>query len=360
MTNAKHVFHVNDLADPVFADILAKRPEIVLERIDPRDAARTGRILTAAHVYQIGSASNELPAEFRETAAILARTPNLLVVSTNGAGFDTVDVDACNRAGVAVVNQAGGNREAVAEHVLSMMIALSKHIADSDKALRRETKMERQRYIGNDIYGKTIGIVGFGNVGRRVAEICRGAFAMTVLAFDPYLTAEQIAARGARPATLPDVMSQSDFVSIHCPLTDDTRNLIGRREFALMRPHAIFIQTARGGIHDEEALADALAAGKLAGAGLDVWAKEPPPPDHPLLKFDTVLASPHLAGVTREARINVARMAAHQVIDVLDGKAADRICNPDVWPHYSRRFEAIFGVRPQPLGTAASGTSWPY
>jgi len=142
------------------------------------------------------------------------------------------------------------------------------------------------------------------------------------------------------------LLRRSDYVSISCPLTKESRGMIGAREFALMQPHAYFITTARGFIHDEAALEQALRNKSIAGAGLDVWAKEPPPPDHPLLQFDNVLASPHTAGVTREARENMARIAAEQLLDALDGRRPPRLVNPQVWPAYVRRFERTFGFKP--------------
>ena len=171
--------------------------------------------------------------------------------------------------------------------------------------------------------------------------------ACSVLAYDPYLSAEEIRARGATKVELDELLQSADFVSINCPLTDESRGMIGAREFGLMRPHTYFITTARGFIHDEDALAQALRDKKIAGAGLDVWAKEPPPADHPLMQFDNVMTSPHTAGVTREARVNMGRIAAEQVLDALDGKPVRRVVNPGVWPDYAKRFERAFGFVPQ-------------
>jgi D-3-phosphoglycerate dehydrogenase len=154
-------------------------------------------------------------------------------------------------------------------------------------------------------------------------------------------------ARGAEKVELDQLLKSADFVSINCPLTDETRGMIGARQYALMRSHTYFITTARGFIHDEDALAQALRDKKIAGAGLDVWDKEPPPADHPLMQFDNVLATAHTAGVTREARINMGRIAAEQVLDALDGKPVKRIVNPRVWPDYAKRFERIFGFAPR-------------
>jgi D-3-phosphoglycerate dehydrogenase len=227
-----------------------------------------------------------------------------------------------------------------------MLLTLSKRIIEADRALRREANVSRNALMGNEVQGKTIGIVGLGNVGRRIAALCNSLFAMKVLAYDPYLTAEEMAARGGEKVELDELLRRSDYVSISCPLSKDNRGMIGARQFALMQPHAYFITTARGFIHDEAALFEALRDKRIAGAGLDVWAKEPPPPDHPLLQFDNVLASPHTAGVTKEARENMGRIAAEQMLDTLDGKRPPRIINPEVWPAYARRFERTFGFAP--------------
>jgi D-3-phosphoglycerate dehydrogenase len=228
-----------------------------------------------------------------------------------------------------------------------MLIALSKRIAETNQALRRGSIADRLAYMGNDIFGKTIGIIGLGNVGTRVAELCGGLFAMRALAYDPYLTAAVCRQRGAEKVELANLLRGSDYVSINCPLTTESRGMIGAAQFAMMRPHAYLITTARGHIHDEAALADALARKEIAGAGLDVWATEPPADNHPLLGFDNVLASPHTAGVTRETRFNMGKIAAEQVLDALDGRPVSRIVNPEVWPVYARRFARQFGFEPR-------------
>ncbi|MFH0299378.1 hydroxyacid dehydrogenase [Bradyrhizobium sp. 31Argb] len=346
--NNKRVFYVKYLAHNIYADILKSRPDVRLDRLEnesPDEVAAP--ILEAAHAYQIGAARDELARHFHVDRDLLRRTPNLLIVSSNGAGFDPVDVDACTAAGVLVVNQSGGNANSVAEHALGMLLTLSKRIIESDRVLRRQRDVNRNALIGNEAQGKTIGIVGLGNVGRRIAELCRGLLHMKVIAYDPYLSAEEMAKRGGEKVELDELLCRADFVSISCPLTKESRGMIGGREFALMQQHAFFITTARGFIHDEEALEDALRNKRIAGAGLDVWAKEPPPPEHPLLQFDNVLASPHTAGVTREARENMGRIAAEQVLDALDGKRPPRIINPEVWPVYARRFERTFGFAPK-------------
>ena len=345
--NNKRVFYVKYLAHEIYADILRARADVRLDRLENESADEVAApILAAAHVYQIGAARDELARHFHVDADLLRRAPNLLLVSSNGAGFDPVDVEACTAAGVVVVNQSGGNANSVAEHAVGMLLALSKRIIEADRALRRDPNVNRNALMGTEAQGKTIGIVGLGNVGRRIAELCRGLLRMNVLAYDPYLSATEMAARGGEKVELDDLLRRSDYVSISCPLTKDNRGMIGARQYALMQKHAYFITTARGFIHDEAALADALRSKQIAGAGLDVWAKEPPPSDHPLLQFDNVLASPHTAGVTKEARENMGRIAAEQVLGALDGKRPPRIINPEVWPAYVKRFEKAFGFAP--------------
>jgi D-3-phosphoglycerate dehydrogenase len=345
--NNKRVFYVKYLSHPIYADILQARADVRLDRLEndsPDNVAAP--ILSAAHAYQVGAARDELAKHFHVDQDLLRRAPNLLIVSSNGAGYDPVDVDACTAAGVLVVNQSGGNANSVAEHALAMLLTLSKRIIEADRALRRDANVNRNALMGTEAQGKTIGIVGLGNVGRRIAALANGLLGMKVLAFDPYLSATEMAARGGEKVELEELLRRSDYVSISCPLTKESRGMIGAREFALMQPHAYFITTARGFIHDEPALLEALRDKRIAGAGLDVWAKEPPPADHPLLQFDNVLASPHTAGVTKEARENMGRIAAEQLLDALDGKRPPRIINPEVWPGYARRFERTFGFAP--------------
>ena len=171
---------------------------------------------------------------------------------------------------------------------------------------------------------------------------------MRVLAYDPYVSAEVMQQHGVEKVDLDALMRESDFVSINCPLTDESRGMVGAAQYALMKPNAYFVTTARGNIHDEKALEDALRAKKIAGAGLDVWEKEPPPLDHPLLKFDNVMVSPHTAGVTHEARLNMGRIAAEQMLAALDGKRVARVLNPEVWPRYAARFKETFGLERPP------------
>lgn len=336
-TPGKRVVRSDLWIDAVFDARLAREPGVSVGVFPVRgDAAGAWATLGEAHVYHVSAAKDELPREWFADADLIARCPALLCVSSSGAGYDTVDVAACTAAGIAVVNQAGANAASVAEHTLGLMLGVSRRMLESDRRLRREQGFTREDVMGHEIGGKTLGLVGIGHIGTRVAALGR-AFGMEVIATDPLLSADEIARRGARAVSLPELLAQSDFVSLHCPRDAGTTKLIDAAAFARMKPGAIFVSTARGGIHDEAALAQALRSGHLAGAGLDVWDQEPPPLDHPLLAMDNVFATFHTGGVTHEARRNVARVAAEQIAGLLAGERPPRLVNPEVWPAYEKR-----------------------
>ena len=191
--NIKRVFYVNHVSAPIFLEMLGQRPDIQVDKLvndSPEDEVEP--VLARAHAYQIGSARQELARKFHGTAALLERMPNVVVLSTTGAGYDTVNLEDCTRAGVAAVNQAGGNKEGVAEHVMAMMLSLSKRLMLADHSMRSGEQLPRREFMGDDVVDRTIGIIGLGNVGSRVAELCRGLFRMRVLAYDPYLTEAQM------------------------------------------------------------------------------------------------------------------------------------------------------------------------
>jgi D-3-phosphoglycerate dehydrogenase len=343
----KTVVWFDDGKRPNVADLLEKEPGIDFRRLSyDAPAADNWRALSAAHVYCISSTRQEMPAEYRCDAPLLARCPDLLVVSTSGAGYDTVDAKACTEAGVIVVNQSGANADAVAEHALAMMLSLGKKIPQTDRTLRSSQPLSREHFKGWNAHGRTIGLVGIGNTGRRLARMCNLGLQMKVLACDPYLGAEEIRERGATKVDLATLLAQSRFVSVHCPYNDETRNMIGARELAAMQPGAYLITTARGGVVDEDALAAALKSGHLAGAGVDVWNEEPPPASHPLLSLDNVIATHHTAGITHDSRENMRTWNAQQVLGILRGERPPRLVNPDAWPRFARRFEKLFGTAP--------------
>lgn len=342
----KRVTRFDSWIDPVFDARLRQATDIDLQvHAMPASASETAAALRDTHVFHVSAAKDELPRHCLVSAELLAQCPQLLCASSYGAGFDPIDVAACTQAGVAVVNQSGGNAVSVAEHTLGLILSVTHRIAESDRRLRQERGFSREDLTGREIAGKTLGLVGIGHIGTRVAALGR-AFGMQVLAFDPQLSADEIRRRGAQPAGLDELLTSADVVSLHCPREPATLKLIGQAAFERIKPGAIFISTARGGIHDEQALAQALASGRVAGAGLDVWDQEPPPLDHPLLGFPTVVATYHTAGVTVEARRNMASISAEQIVSLLQGARPPRLVNPEVWPHYAARFAALFGHTP--------------
>ena len=327
--------------DPAFDARLAREPGVSLGVFPARgNTAAALDMLAGAHVYHVSAAKDELPQEWFARADLLARCPQLLCVSSSGAGYDTVDVPACTAAGVAVVNQSGGNAASVAEHTLGLLLGVSRRMVEGDRRLRRETGYSREDVMGHEIQGKTLGVVGIGHTGSRVAALGK-AFGMDVIATDPLLSAQEIERRGARAVSFAELLAQADVVSLHCPRDASTLRMMDAEAFARMKKGAIFITTARGGIHDEAALAQALRSGHLAGAGIDVWDQEPPPLDHPLLAMDNVFATFHTAGVTHEARRNMATISADQILGLLAGERPPRLINPEVWPAFTARFESI-------------------
>ena len=348
-TQRKRVVRFDLPVNPAFDERLARESDIDLSVCARNGSEAAGwAALERSHVYHVSAAKDELPRLWFVSAELLRRCPSLLCVSSAGAGYDTVDVSACTRAGVAVVNQAGGNANSVAEHAFALILALSRRIVECDQRLRREQGFLREDVMGHEIGGKVLGIIGIGHVGTRVASLAH-AFRMEVLATDPYLTEEEINRRGAIAVSLDELLARSDIVSLHCPRAKDTVGMIDARALRRMKAGALFITTARGGIHDEAALQEALRSGHIAGAGLDVWEREPPPLDHPLLQLGNVIASFHTAWVTHEARRNMAAIAAEQIVGVLKGGRPPRLINPEVWPAYAARFEAVLGAQVQVL-----------
>lgn len=329
---------------PAFLETAAGIPELEVLRIplDAPEAEVIGQLATC-HGYYAQASRQELALPYHVHAELLARLPKLLMVGSYGAGYDTCDPAACTAANVLLINQAGGNAEGVAEHAVGMMLALLKRMPECQVAMRAGRARDRAALMGRDLRHKTVGLVGIGHVGTRVAEILRLAFQCRVLAHDPYLDAATVAARGAEQVDMPTLLAESDVVSIHCPLTGESRDLMNADSFARMKPGAVFVTTARGFIHDEPALHQALAGGHLAGAGLDVWADEPPPPDHPLLHLPNVIMSQHTAGVTQESRGNISHIAALAFGEAAHGRLPPRVINPEAVPAFAARWEAAFG-----------------
>jgi D-3-phosphoglycerate dehydrogenase len=251
------------------------------------------------------------------TAKVIEAGTHLKVIGRAGVGVDNIDVAAAVARGITVVNSPLAASVSVAEHTLGLMLALARHIAAADASMK-QGKWDKSAFMGSELKGKTLGLLGIGRIGAEVAARAL-AFGMTVMAYDPYLTPEQIQQRQAAPAGFDAVLSSSDYISLHLPLTAATRGLLGAPQFAAMKKGARLICTARGGVIDEEALCAALDAGQLAGAALDVFASEPPPPQsialHPL-----VIATPHIGVQTQEGQALAGKMIAEEVSAVLAGR----------------------------------------
>ena len=251
------------------------------------------------------------------TRAMLAGPGRLKLIGRAGAGVDNVDVEAATEQGVIVMNTPGGNTLSTAEHAMSMMLALARRIPFAD-ATMKAGKWDKKNIVGVELDGKTLGIVGLGRIGSVVAHHMQ-AFGMRVLAFDPFLTQESAEKLGVKMATVEEICREADVITVHAPLNEQTRGIIGKAELALMKPTTLLVNCARGGIIDEAALVVALRDKRIGGAALDVFEQEPLPADHPLRSFDTVVLTPHLAASTSEAQEKVARDIAQQLREALPG-----------------------------------------
>jgi D-3-phosphoglycerate dehydrogenase len=328
-----------------FLDTAAKDPALELVRLTLDDGEEAAlKILETCQGYYVRASRDELPKPFHVNDTLLGRLPNLLMAASQGAGYDTIEPGACTRAGVLLVNQAGGNAEAVAEHAVGMMLALLKRFPECHAAMREGRAQRREEFMGRNLYGKTVGIVGIGNVGTRTAAILNAAFHCRVLAYDPYVDAATVADRGAEKFDdLAAMLAECDIVSIHCPLTPESRAMMAANSFASMRPGSVLVTTARGSIHDEASLLAALKSGHIAAAGLDVWEQEPPPADHPLLSLPNVICTQHTAGVTHESRSMITRIAAEAFSAFAAGRFPPRIINPAVKGRVAERYRAALG-----------------
>lgn len=255
----------------------------------------------------------------RVSARIIEAARGLKVIGRHGVGLDGIDLEAAKARGIPVVYTPDANTESVAEQCVGFMLAVSKQIARADKAIRQARWQVRYEYIGQEMLGRTLGMIGMGRIGGRVAEICHLAFRMPVLYYDVASYPEAENKLAAKRLALNDVLAQADYISVHVPLLPATRGMIGREQFALMKKGAIFINTARGPIVDEQALLQALQSGHLAGAGLDVYAVEPTPADNTLLQLENVVLTPHMSAHTDDA-LRAMSLVAADVVRVLQGQ----------------------------------------
>jgi D-3-phosphoglycerate dehydrogenase len=266
------------------------------------------------------------------TRSLMAACPRLKVVGRHGVGLDTVDLEAATDLGIAVVHAPGSNSDSVAEHAVMMMLVCAKRALEVDRATRKADWGPQRWKGGIELHGKTLGIVGVGNIGRRVARI-GNALGMRVIGYDKYVPDHEVRGRGAEPMPdLDSLLREADVVTCHTPLTPETHHMIDARAVGRMKDGVIFVNTSRGRTQDERALFEGLARGKIHAAGLDVFEEEPVSPDNPLLNLPSVVLSSHIAGVTEETVRGMAMQVTAEILRVLRGERPQVLGNPELWP----------------------------
>ena len=267
------------------------------------------------------------------TGHTIENSPALKVIGRTGVGYDSVDVKTATAHGIPVVITPGANNRSVAEHAVAMMFALSKNLVEAETEMKKGNWEIRGAKKAFELEGKTVGILGLGAIGRETAKICQGC-GMHVAGYDPFMTKEQIEALGADYyADYEALLKVSDIVTIHVPLTDQTRDMIGKKQLSEMKPTALLINCSRGGIVNEVDLVEALKNGEIAGAGTDVYVNEPPKTDDPLLNCPNLIVSPHSAAQTREAVIKMATMCVKGCLAVIEGKKWPYVADKAVYEH---------------------------
>jgi D-3-phosphoglycerate dehydrogenase / 2-oxoglutarate reductase len=308
---------------------------LLTHSIDPEAV----RLISSVAEVRILSQPDEagLLREIVEADALLVRMPvtaeairagkRLRVVARHGVGLDYIPVDVCTELGIPVTFTPDANTESVAEHVIGSMIALAHRIAPADRAIRQGNWSWRDNNVGLDLFGRTLGVIGLGRIGSRVSEVAHQAFRMKVLFHDPYLPPDFVGPAGVTRINLDELLSRSDFVTIHVPLTPQTKHMLNSARIGSMKRGAFLINAARGGLVETAALAKALVDHHLAGAALDVLEDEPPRSDNPLLGLENVLITPHSAALTEEAMSRMGMTAAEDIVRVLRGQGAINVAN---------------------------------
>lgn len=312
------------LAKVLVSDPIAGEGIAILEKaahVDVRTGLSKDQLISIIGDYDALAVRSET----KVTADVLEAAKKLKIIGRAGVGVDNIDVAKATERGVLVVNSPEGNTIAAAELTVAMLLALSRNIPQADSALRNG-EWKRSKYVGVEVYKKTLGVIGLGKIGREVTRRMQ-SFGMPVLAYDPYVDADTGRQLGVTLVDLPTLYKNSDYITLHIPKTKDTQGLIGAEQLAMMKPGARIVNVARGGLIDEEALAEALKSGHIGGAAIDVYSSEPAKPDNPLLGLPNVVHTPHLGASTEEAQINVAIDIAEQIVDVLAGNPARSAVN---------------------------------
>ncbi|HSM14992.1 MAG TPA: phosphoglycerate dehydrogenase, partial [Thermoanaerobaculia bacterium] len=302
------------IADPLEASgveiLRSAGAEVVV--VGAQDKARLGELVADAHALVVRSAT-------KVTRELLEKAPNLLVVGRAGIGVDNVDVTAATERGVLVVNAPTANVMSATEHTFALLLALARRVPAADASMKRG-EWDRKSFLGTELEGKTLGVVGFGRIGQRVAARARG-FEMKVVAFDPFLDAAVAARHEVELVALDELCDRADVVTLHTPLTAETRHLLGARQLARLKPGSLVVHCGRGGTLDEAALLEGLAEGRIAGAAIDVWEEEPTS-NHSLIGHPNVVATPHIGAQTAEAQERIAQETARMVLAALEGSLA--------------------------------------
>ena len=279
----------------------------------------------------LAGAHAAMASSMRYDAALMDRAPRLRLIARTGIGYDLVDVAEATRRGIAVCNTPDAPTISTAEHAVTLILTVAKNVKVAERRLREGTGNYYARHTAIELDGKILGLVGFGRIARRVAAMCEG-IGMRVTTYDPFLHEAGVPPTVTRVASLEALLRGADVISIHVPLDDASRAMFKADQFRLMKPGAVFVNTARGGLVDGDALLEALESGHLFGAGLDVTDPEPLPPGHPLLDRDDVVVTPHVASATADSRVRIFRAAFEQVVTGLAGQRPSHLINPEVWP----------------------------
>ncbi|HAT35336.1 MAG TPA: dehydrogenase [Rhodospirillaceae bacterium] len=330
MRNRPRVLILESMYHPAGQELLAGKADL-----DILENATEDRIIEA--VAEADAVFVRYPSKL--TAKAIEAGKNVVIISTSGRGTDAIDIGAASAGEIAVVNNPGAGRVPVSEHTLGLMLEFAKQFRRSDAEIRAGGGFGQGPVSTRfHLEERTVGIVGCGQIGSEVARKCSVGFRMKVLAYDPYIGDDDVkAVNGERVSNLEDLLSASDFVSVHAELTEETRGMVDRDFLRAMRRDAYFLNTARGGIVEQGALIEALQENWIAGAALDVFEAEPIPVDSPLVALDNLIMSPHVGGLTIEAREELSISAASQILQVLAGDKPPHLVNPDIWDKVAAR-----------------------
>jgi D-3-phosphoglycerate dehydrogenase len=322
--------YLGEVIHPEAVALLEKHAQVVR----PKDHSRQ------AYLEALKEVDGMVARKVQVGAEEMDRAPRMKIIARHGVGLDSVDLEEATRRGILVTNTPGANRESVAELALSFMLALARRIPQAQKAMANMPKgdigifsalLKQYSLTGIDLEGKSLGIIGTGRIGSTVARKCIAAFDMKVKGYDPYVSSEIMKSFGVEKVErLEDMLPKIDFLTVHCPLTEETKGMVGKKELARMKKGAYVVNTARGGIVNEKALLEALNSGHIAAAALDAWEVEPPDPKDPLLNHPHVIGTPHYAGTTEESLHRVGIAAVEEVLRVLRGEPPKYPVNPEV------------------------------